>query len=156
MLWHHYARVNSHQRWKQTRFRVCFHLWCELTITMNVTKWQVSWNSCSASFYENTERRRTTRHILSLRHVTCMYMHTFFPVDLSSEQMDGGGGGQREKNFESLSSSKAGAAHDESNDPQNIQGYRKHSSVSWAIKEWFMEISRIMKWTRRPTQHDDC
>ena len=39
MLWHHNARVNSHQRWKQTRFRVCFHLWCELTSTMNVTQW---------------------------------------------------------------------------------------------------------------------
>ena len=37
--------VNSHQRWKQTRFRVCFHLWCELTTTMNITEWQVSWNS---------------------------------------------------------------------------------------------------------------
>ena len=24
--------VNSHQRWKQTRNRVCFHLWCELTV----------------------------------------------------------------------------------------------------------------------------
>ena len=46
MLWHHNARVNSHQRWKQTRNRVCFHLWCELTSTMNVTEWQVSWNSC--------------------------------------------------------------------------------------------------------------
>ena len=34
MLWHHNARVNSHQRWKQTRFRVCFHLWCE---------WPVQW-----------------------------------------------------------------------------------------------------------------
>ena len=45
MLWHHNTRVNSHQRWKQTRFRVCFHLWCELTSTMNVTEWQVSWNS---------------------------------------------------------------------------------------------------------------
>ena len=45
VLWHHYARVNSHQRWKQTRFRVCFHLWCELTITMNVTEWQISYNS---------------------------------------------------------------------------------------------------------------
>ena len=45
MLWHHNARVNSHQRWKQTRFRICFHLWCELTSTMNVTEWQVSWNS---------------------------------------------------------------------------------------------------------------
>ena len=39
--------------WKKTpidavtpqRFRVCFHLWCELTTTMNVTEWQVSWNS---------------------------------------------------------------------------------------------------------------
>ena len=34
MLWHHNARVNSHQRWKQTRFRICFHLWCESTSTM--------------------------------------------------------------------------------------------------------------------------
>ena len=24
--------VNSHQRWKQTQNRVCFHLWCELTL----------------------------------------------------------------------------------------------------------------------------
>ena len=47
MLWHHNARVNSHQRWKQTRNRICFHLWCELTSTMNVTEWQVSWNSCT-------------------------------------------------------------------------------------------------------------
>ena len=42
----HHARVNSHQRWKQIRFHVCFHLLCELTSTMNVTEWQVSWNSC--------------------------------------------------------------------------------------------------------------
>ena len=49
ILWHHNARVNSHQRWKQTRFRVCFHLWCELTSTMNVTEWQVSRNSCLVS-----------------------------------------------------------------------------------------------------------
>ena len=47
MLWHHSIRVNSHQRWKQMRFRVCFHLWCELTSTMNETEWQVSWNSRS-------------------------------------------------------------------------------------------------------------
>ena len=46
MLWHLNAQVNSHQRWKQTRFRICFHLWCELTNTMNVTEWQVSWYSC--------------------------------------------------------------------------------------------------------------
>ena len=46
MLWHPNAKVNSHQRWKQTRFRVCFHLWCELTSTMNVTEWQVPWNPC--------------------------------------------------------------------------------------------------------------
>ena len=45
------ARVNSHQRWKQTRFRVCFHLWCELTTTMSVTEWQVSWNS----WYDNIQ-----------------------------------------------------------------------------------------------------
>ena len=48
MLWHHNARVNSHQRWKQTQFRVCFHLWCELTSSMKVTEWQVPWNSCVA------------------------------------------------------------------------------------------------------------
>ena len=35
MLGSHNARVNSHQRWKQTRNRVCFHLWCELTITIS-------------------------------------------------------------------------------------------------------------------------
>ena len=29
MLWHHKARVNSHQRWKQMGLHVCFHLWCE-------------------------------------------------------------------------------------------------------------------------------
>ena len=40
MLWHHNARVKSHQRWKQMRFCICFHLWCELTSTMNVTEWQ--------------------------------------------------------------------------------------------------------------------
>ena len=28
------------------RFSVCFHLWCELTTTISVTEWQVSWNSC--------------------------------------------------------------------------------------------------------------
>ena len=47
MLRHHNTRVNSHQRWKQTLFRVCFHLCCELTTTMNVTEWQASWNSWS-------------------------------------------------------------------------------------------------------------
>ena len=26
--------VNSHQRWKQTRNRICFHLWRELTLAM--------------------------------------------------------------------------------------------------------------------------
>ena len=48
MLLHHNARVNSHQRWKQMRFLVSFHLWCELTSTMNVMEWQVSWNSWHA------------------------------------------------------------------------------------------------------------
>ena len=52
MLWHPNARVNSHQRWKQTRFRVYFHLWCELTNRMNVTEWPISWNS----WYEQGSR----------------------------------------------------------------------------------------------------
>ena len=34
MLRHHNARVNLHRRWKQTRNRVCFHLWCELTLAL--------------------------------------------------------------------------------------------------------------------------
>ena len=50
MLWHGNTKVNSHQRWKQTRFRVCFYLWCELTSTMNVTEWQVSWSLCRVLF----------------------------------------------------------------------------------------------------------
>ena len=50
MLWHHNARVNSQQRWKQKRFRICFHLWCELTNTMNVTERRVSLNSCKHWF----------------------------------------------------------------------------------------------------------
>ena len=56
MLWHHNTRVNSHQRWKQMQFRVCFHLWCEQATTMNVTKLEVSWNSwvaSSASYIRN-------------------------------------------------------------------------------------------------------
>ena len=60
--------VNSHQRWKQTRFRVCFHLWYELTSTMNVTEWQVSWNSCynvSSSPYIMYNSKQITRAILT-------------------------------------------------------------------------------------------
>ena len=52
MLWHLNARVNSHRRWKQMRFRVCFYLWCELTSAMNIMKWQVSSNSCSVYWLE--------------------------------------------------------------------------------------------------------
>ena len=32
------------------RFSVCFHLWCELTTTISVTEWQVSWNSCTTQY----------------------------------------------------------------------------------------------------------
>ena len=40
-----YVLVNSHQRWKQTRNRVCFHLWCELTLAL----WchSIVWSPCS-------------------------------------------------------------------------------------------------------------
>ena len=44
MVWHEFHEscysvtlivlVISHQRWKQTRNRVCFHLWCELTLAL--------------------------------------------------------------------------------------------------------------------------
>ena len=44
--------------WKKTRndavtpqrFRICFHLWCELTSTINVTELGVSWNSWYTHF----------------------------------------------------------------------------------------------------------
>ena len=39
--------VNSHQRWKLTRNRVCFHLWCELTLALwcHSIVWSLfSWN----------------------------------------------------------------------------------------------------------------
>ena len=62
MLWHNNARVNSHQRWNQMRFRVCFHLWCELTSTMNVTEWQVSWNSCQRAVRGGREGRQQWLH----------------------------------------------------------------------------------------------
>ena len=43
--------VDLHQRWKQTRNRVCFNLWCELTLALwchsIVTELWVSWSSCS-------------------------------------------------------------------------------------------------------------
>ena len=63
MLWHRHARVNSHQRWKQTRFRVCFHLWCELTSTINVTEWQISWNLwfTEQNTYQANSRRERER-----------------------------------------------------------------------------------------------
>ena len=72
MLWYHNARVNSHQRWKQVWFRICFHLWCELTSTMNVTEWQVSWNSWYAVaaniriwvFHEIRRNRITNSHVI--------------------------------------------------------------------------------------------
>ena len=62
-LWHLIARVNSHQRWKQTRNRVYFHLWCELTSTMRcngmtsfmefmITK---CWCKCKYSSMQNTQ-----------------------------------------------------------------------------------------------------
>ena len=62
MLWHYNGRVNSHQRWKQTRFRVCFHLWCELTSIMNVTEWQVSWNSCKPLWWQAAKRLSASPH----------------------------------------------------------------------------------------------
>ena len=47
MLWCVNTRVNSYQRWKQTRNRVCFHLWCELTLALwcHSIVWSLfSWN----------------------------------------------------------------------------------------------------------------
>ena len=66
MQWHHKARVNSHQRWKQKQFRICFHLWCELTSTMNVTAWQVSWNSCNVFWNTGFAIINNNRHDWSL------------------------------------------------------------------------------------------
>ena len=44
---HSVTLVNSHQRWKQTRNRGCFHLWCELTLALwcHSIVWSLfSWN----------------------------------------------------------------------------------------------------------------
>ena len=44
--------VNSHQRWKQTRNRVCFLLWCELTLALwcHSIAWSLfSWNKMITS-----------------------------------------------------------------------------------------------------------
>ena len=38
--------VNSHQRWKQTRNRVCFHLWCELTLVNCPNHFLAKYTSC--------------------------------------------------------------------------------------------------------------
>ena len=44
--------VNSHQRWKQTWNRVCFHLWCELTLAL----WchSIVWSLHEIICYEKT------------------------------------------------------------------------------------------------------
>ena len=68
MLWHHNTRVNSHQRWKQTRFRICFHLWCKLTNTTNVTEWQVSWNS-----YKVFALKNGTEHCSKNSQYACIF-----------------------------------------------------------------------------------
>ena len=44
------ARENSKWIWQ-----FCFHLWCELTSTMNVTDWQVSWNSRTHTGFQPSE-----------------------------------------------------------------------------------------------------
>ena len=76
MLWHHNAKVNSHQRWKQTRFRVCFHLWCELTNTMNVTEWQFLWNSCFE--YQWLPSKDFFLAILSLKLACSIVIHALY------------------------------------------------------------------------------
>ena len=84
--------VNSHQRWKQTRNRVCFHLWCELTLAlwchsfiwnlwillfssqclrlasyemMNVRNWLIS-QPLSSSQSTVSSRQQTTFHFVSI------------------------------------------------------------------------------------------
>ena len=54
------ARVNSHQRWKQTRIRVCFHLWCELTRTMS-TIWLRGITALFGIFLETNKHQNLTR-----------------------------------------------------------------------------------------------
>ena len=75
MLRHHNARVNSHQRWKQTRFRVCFHLWCELTSTMNVTQWQVSWHSWAAASTHQQGMGWCEMKKMKANHIFCAASH---------------------------------------------------------------------------------
>ena len=78
MLWCHNARVNSHQRWKQTQIRVWFHFWCELTSTKNV--WQILWNSWFSMIIYIYEWRKKCIFVFS-GYVTCpggfSLVHTF-------------------------------------------------------------------------------
>ena len=93
MLWHHCARVNSHQRWKQTWFRVCFHLWCELTpfnrpnhiwyntLCTNIRKW--------VFFYEIKRDAITSFMYLILRvRITFSHFGTYvFVLSLETEKV---------------------------------------------------------------------
>ena len=71
MLWcHSNTRVNSHQRWKQTRNRVCFHLWCELTSTMSTTELCGITASLSV-FLETNKHQNLTRLRALFSQVLC-------------------------------------------------------------------------------------
>ena len=58
-----------------TRFRVCFHLWCELTTTMNVTEWQVSWNSCFCLWVYTENGRYSLLWSWPLRQIVVIVLH---------------------------------------------------------------------------------
>ena len=81
MLWHHNARVNSHQRWKQTQFPVCFHLWCKLTSAMNVTEWQVSWNSCRMLHFPHLFLILASQLIFNISLTLFLFVRSFFISD---------------------------------------------------------------------------
>ena len=65
--------VNSHQRWKQTRNRVCFHLWCELTLAL----WchSIGWSI----FSSNKIKRNDKFHGTYVWHTVCISRCGYIP-----------------------------------------------------------------------------
>ena len=58
--------VNSHQRWKQMRNRVCFHLWCEFTLALWMDGWMREFNATFAYVRPNRQAGTTVMRWMAL------------------------------------------------------------------------------------------
>ena len=68
--------VNSHQRWKQTQKRICFHLWSELTLALwcySIVWSLFSWNKMTSftEFMIEQQSQQPEHHLAaSTSHIT--------------------------------------------------------------------------------------